>query len=351
MCQTLTSQRFILQIPLHGIHLGHAVGDRRSRGKYYAAPARKFIEIAALHKEVGRFLCLGLRQSRYVSHFCVEEQVFEAVRLVYIEPVYAELLEGHNIVLAALVVQLFELQLDLLLCLFKLLDRETLRVGALGVGYAVHDLVKLLLQHLPLAFYAHWYLLELRMPDNDGIVISRGDTRAKLLAVSGFKVLFRCHKDVRGRVKLQKLRRPLLGKVVRHNEQALLTQPQPLAFHGCGDHFKGLTSTHNVRQQRVAAVQDAGDSVHLVRAKRYLGIHARKADMASIVLAGAYAVELGIVERGQSVAAVRVFPYPVAESVLDRLLLLLREYGVLLVQHPCFITALVNDGIEYAHVL
>ena len=273
------------------------------------------------------------------------------MRLVHEQAVNAQFLEYHNVVLAALVVQLFELQLDLLLCLFKLFDRESLRPGALCLGYAVHDLVKLLLQDRPLSLDAHGYLLELRMPDNDGIVISRGDTGAKLLAVSGFKVLFCCHKYVRGRVKLQKLRCPLLREMVWHNKQALLTQPQPLAFHGCGDHFKGRTSTHNVRQQRVAAVQDAGDGVYLMGAERYLGIHARKADMASIVLAGAYTVELGIVERGQSVAAVRVFPYPVAESVLDRLLLLLREYGVLLVQHPCFITALVNDGIEYTHVL
>ena len=161
------------------------------------------------------------------------------MRLVHEQAVNAQFLECHNIVLAALVVQLFELQLDLLLCLFKLLDRETLRPGALCLGYAVHDLGKLLLQHRPLAFYAHGYLLELRMPDNDGIVISRGDTGAKLLAVSCFKVLFCCHKYVRGRVKLQELRRPLLRQMVWHNEQALLTQPQPFAFHSGGDHFKG----------------------------------------------------------------------------------------------------------------
>ena len=73
--------------------------------------------------------------------------------------------------------------------------------------------------------------------------------------------------------------------------------------------------------------------------------------MASIVLAGAYAVEFGVVKSSQPVAAVRIFPYPVAESVLDRLLLLLREYGVLLVQHPHFVPVLVGDGIEDTHIL
>ena len=143
----------------------------------------------------------------------------------------------------------------------------------------------------------------------------------------------------------------MLREMVWHNKQALLTQPQPLAFHGCGDHFKGLARSDDVRQQGITAVQDAGDGVHLVRAKRYLGIHPRKADMASIVLAGAYAVEFGVVKSSQPVAAVRVFPYPVAESVLDRLLLLLREYGVLLVQHPHFVSVLVGDGIKDTHIL
>ena len=83
------------------------------------------------------------------------------MRLVHEQAVNAQFLECHNIVLAALVVQLFELQLDLLLCLFKLLDRETLRPGALCLGYAVHDLVKLLLQDRPLSLDAHGYLLEL----------------------------------------------------------------------------------------------------------------------------------------------------------------------------------------------
>ena len=77
------------------------------------------------------------------------------------------------------------------------------------------------------------------MSHDDRIIIAGSDTGAEFLAVAGLKVLFRGNEDVGRGIQLQKLRRPLLGKVVRYNKQALLAKPQPLAFHSGSGHCEG----------------------------------------------------------------------------------------------------------------
>lgn len=94
MLEALLTQSFILQIPLHGVHLGHGVGDGRTRGKNNAATFRQFVQVAALGKQVAGFLGLGLGQPRHVAHLGVEEQVFVKVRLVHEQPVNTQL---HNL--------------------------------------------------------------------------------------------------------------------------------------------------------------------------------------------------------------------------------------------------------------
>ena len=73
--------------------------------------------------------------------------------------------------------------------------------------------------------------------------------------------------------------------------------------------------------------------------------------MTSVVFAGTYAIELGVVERGQSVTTVRIFPYPVAERVIYELLLLLRKYGFISVQYALLAAAFIIHSVEYADVL
>ena len=128
----------------------------------------------------------------------------------------------------ALIVQLIQFQLNLLFGLFHLLHREPLRVGAFGVGNTVYDLIQLFLQHRPLTLQTQRDLFKLRVADDNSVVIAGSDTGAELFTVAGFKVSFRCNKDIGSRIELQKLRRPLFGQVIRHDEQALLTQPQAL---------------------------------------------------------------------------------------------------------------------------
>jgi hypothetical protein len=50
--------------------------------------------------------------------------IFESMAFVHKEPVYAELLKRHHIVLAGVAVQLFKPRLQAFLRLFKLLDGE-----------------------------------------------------------------------------------------------------------------------------------------------------------------------------------------------------------------------------------
>ena len=161
-----------------------------------------------------------------------------------------------------------------LLGFLHLFDRELLRFFSFGFGNAHHNFVDLLFQNGPLALYAHRDLLELRMPDDDGVVVAGGDAPTEFLAVFGFKILAGGDKDVRCRIELQKLSGPLLCQVVGHHKERFLTQAQPLALHGGGYHFEGLARAHHMGKQGISTVQNVGDGVDLVLAERDLRVHA-----------------------------------------------------------------------------
>ena len=138
---------------------------------------------------------------------------------IYEKPVHAKFLKGHNIVLFRLVVELVELLLNGLFRAFQLLDREIISSVSFQVSNAVGDFFKLLFKDGSLPFNAHRDFLKLRMPDDDSIVIPGSNSTAEPFAVFGFKVLFRSHQNICGRIELQELRRPLFGEVVRDYEQ------------------------------------------------------------------------------------------------------------------------------------
>ena len=85
-------------------------------------------------------------------------------------------------------------------------------------------------------------------------------------------------------------------------------------------------------QQGVPSVEDVGDGVHLMGPQGDLRVDAYKFQMTSIVLTGPYAVEFVVVEPRQPLPPGRVFPYPVLERLLDKLLLALGDSRFLLVQ-------------------
>lgn len=210
MLQALAAQRLVLQIPLHGVQLGHAIGYGRTRGEHHTAPAGQLVQIPALHKQVRGFLRLRLCEPRDVAHLCDEEQVLVVMRLVHEQPVCAQLLKRHQIILARLIVELIQLEFNGLPRLLHLLYGKPLRLGGLGVGDTKNDLVQLLLQHGLLPLDGQRYLFKLAVSNDHGVVVAGGDASAKLLPVSLFKVLFGGHQYASAGVELQELRRPLL---------------------------------------------------------------------------------------------------------------------------------------------
>ena len=179
------------------------------------------------------------------------------------------------------------------------------------------------------------------MSHDDGIIVAGGDPGAELLTVVGLKVLFRGDKDVGGRIEPQKLRRPLLSQMIRHNKEGFLAQPQTLTLHGGSHHFKGFARAYFVRQQRIAAVHHMGNGVQLMLPQGNGRVHAAKNNMAAVILAGAGGVHFLVVLAHQSLTALRVFPNPVLESIPDSLLLLGCQRGFLGVQHPALFAVCV----------
>ena len=74
------------------------------------------------------------------------------------------------------------------------------------------------------------------------------------------------------------------------------------------------------------------DGVDLVLAERDLRVHARKADVTAIILAGAVAVEQNIIGFADGFTPVRVFPNPLGKSVFNEFLLALGDGRFFLVQ-------------------
>ena len=190
------------------------------------------------------------------------------------------------------------------------------------------------------------------MSDDDGVVVAGSDAPAELLAIFCLKILFRGHQHIGGRIELQELAGPLLRQVVRHHKEGFLAQPQPLGFHRRRrHHLERLTRTHHMGQQRVAAIEDVGDGVHLMLPQGDLRIHAAEIDMAAIIFTGSVAVEQNVVRLADLLPPLRVFPYPLRKRLLQQLLLALCDGCFLFVEHRHTSSVRVVLVIENTDVL
>ena len=196
MLQVVLNKGVVLQISLNGVKFDHRIGDWRSGCKHRTTTARNLVKVAALHKKVAGFLCFGLCDTSDIPHFGIEKKVLVIVALINEKPVHTQLLKGHCIILFGLVVELIELLLDRFLCALQLFYGEVISTVLFQFRNALRNFIKLLFEDRPLPFNGHRYFLELRMPDNDGIVIAGGNSAAELFAVLGFKVFLRCHQNV-----------------------------------------------------------------------------------------------------------------------------------------------------------
>jgi len=210
--------------------------------------------------------------------------------------------------------------------------------------------INLLLNDTLLPLKGQRNALKLTVPDDDRIVVAGGDAGAEFFAVGGLKVLAPCHQKFCVGVEVQELRSPLLRQMVGHYEQGFLAQPQPFGFHSRRCHFVGLARTNFVCKQRITAIKHMSNGVALVLPEGDLRVHAYEFDVASIVFTGSGAVEQLVVLLHQRDAPLRVLPDPVGESILDDLLLLLRQHGLPLVQHTFRLALGILDGVVDADI-
>ena len=130
-----------------------------------------------------------------------------------------------------------------------------------------------------------------------------------------------------------------------------MAQAEPLAFHGCRRHFKGFPCTDFVCQQRVAAVEHMGNRVTLMLPQPDIRVHADEMNVLPVILPRTGGIEQLIISSGQGFPALRVFPYPVLERILDCLLFLLSKRGFLLVQDTAFFAVRILHLVIDSHVL
>ena len=133
--------------------------------------------------------------------------------------------------------------------------------------------------------------------------------------------------------------------MIWNDKHGFLAQSQPFCLHSRSSHLKGLTGPYLVGQQRIAAVQHMSNGVLLVFPQPNFRIHAAKTDMGTIVLTGTSTVEQLVILFHQFRTAIRVFPHPVLERILNGLLFLLGKGGLLFVQHPLLLTVCILHGI------
>ena len=345
MSQPFLLQRAVLEIPHHSVKLGHAVADRGAGRKNDAAPACQLVHILALHKHIRRFLRFRSGQACDIAHFCVEEQVLERVRLVYEQPVYAQLLKGNHIVLSVGCPEFLQSRLQSFPGLFHLFDRKTFTILGFHLSNGVFDFINLGSQNPLLPFCGHRNFLKLGMPDDNCIVIASGNSCAELLSAGSFKVLFACYQKFCTRIQAQELVCPLKSQMIRNDKHGFLAQSQPLCLHSRSGHLKGFTGTYLVSKQCIAAVQHMSNGILLVFPQPDLRIHTAKADMGAIVFTGTGTVEQLVVVFHQFRTAIRVSPHPILERILDGLLFLLSKGGLLFIQNPLLLAVCILHGI------
>ena len=137
-------QQIVLQIPHHGVEFRHGIADRGSGGKDNALSAGDLIKIAALCEHIRGLLRVRLTNAGNIPHFCGEEQIFEQMSLIHKELIHAKFLKVNDIILTALVIQLFQTGLQRFSHPFQLLDGITLAVLTFRLVNALKDLVDLI---------------------------------------------------------------------------------------------------------------------------------------------------------------------------------------------------------------
>ena len=335
----------VLKVSHNSIKLRHGVRYGSTCCKDNASPAGQFIHIAALHKHIRRFLCFRSGKTSDIPHFCVQKEVFESVALVYKQPINAQLFKGNNIILSVSREKFIQSGLQGFSRFLHLFDGEILAVLIFEFCNRSLNLINLFTQLALLTFRRKRDFFKLTVTDNDCIIVTGGNSRTEFLAVCRFKILFGCHQKFGTGIQMKKFICPLQGQMVGNNKQCLLAQSQAFTFHSGSRHFKGFARTNLMCQQGIPTIQHMGNGISLVFPKGYIGIHATKSDMATIVFTRSGGVKQFIILGHKCFTAVRVFPNPVSERILDCLLFLLCQSSFLFVQHTLLLAIRILNGV------
>ena len=160
-------------------------------------PVGQLVHVHALHVHVAGLLAFSLGDTGHAGHLGGDHRIFKIVCFVHHQTVHAQLLKGDDVILAALVVELVQLPLQLLFHALHLLDGKIF--GALGLQCSglCHYIVDLLLQVHFLPFIGKWYLFKLAVPDHDNVKIAGSNAGTKFFAIGLFEIRFARHKNFR----------------------------------------------------------------------------------------------------------------------------------------------------------
>ena len=103
-------------------------------------------------------------------------------------------------------------------------------------------------------------------------------------------------------------------------------------------------------KQGVAAVEDMGNGIDLMRPQCNLRVDSHKVQVAAVILTGPNAVELLIIQLGQLLPAFRIAPNPISKGLLNKLLLSLCDGGFFLVEHSRFSAVSVLDVVKDSYI-
>ena len=270
--------------------------------------------------------------------------------LIDIKPIHTQLFKGHHMVFLFFCLQFPEPYFQLPLCTFQLFDRIALATVTLHFSNAVRDIVDLILQKTFLPLLGYRDTFKLAVAKNDSIIITGSDPGTELLPVRFFEVFTGSYKDVCAGIEAKELGCPLLRQMIRHDKHGFLTQSKAFGFHHGSNHFEGFARAYFMGEKRIPAIKNVSNSIPLMLTQFDFRIHTVKGDMASVILPGPNGIEQFIIGFNQVFAAFRIFPYPVPESVLDSLLLLLGQSSLFLIQHTFFFPFRILNRVIYPDI-
>ena len=161
----------VLQIAHDSIKFHHTVGNRCAGGKSDSFSSGDLIQILALHEHVRAFLRVGLGYSRHIAHLGVEKSIFVKMTFIHKETVHAQLLKGHDIVLALLVIQFCKPHFQSPAGLLHLLNGIVFTSIIFEFCDGILNIINLPLDRCFLPFPGKRNPLKLAVADNNGVII------------------------------------------------------------------------------------------------------------------------------------------------------------------------------------